>query len=188
MSYAIYYDFSEKNCSEDYVNLTWDVLSGDCDKLIETEEFEYFYEDYEDEVIEPDDKLAYIEKFMESDEYEELMERFAPIYNYVHLLQNKPTKEQIRFVYNFTEDCVIVYIKKLDIYGIALTSVGTDLSDEIELAYYLTDGVSPVKAKQIMNLDEKDAKLLEYCRKVVEEKGKITVSDIEKFVGNIKRF
>ena len=182
MSYTIYYEFDSKLEGKDYRNLTWDVLSGDCDKLVETEEFDRFYENYKGEVIEPDDKTAYIEKFMESDEYGNLLDKYEPVYNYVYVLQKKPTKKQIRFVYNLAEKCIILYIKEFDIYVIALTSVGTDLSDEIELAYYLTDGVSPVKAKQIINLNKKGAKLLKYCRKVVEEKGKVTVNDIEKFI------
>ena len=172
MAYTIHYDFSEN--FENFQNLTWDLVACDDDKLIETEEFEYFYEDNNF-----DDKLEALEEFKQSDAYFELSESYFPIYNYVHILKYKPDDEQIELLSKLVGNVVIVYIEELEVYGIALTTVGMDLSDHIELAYYIIDGVSPVKAGQI---DLSDKELLKYCRDVIKKEGWISLNKIQKFI------
>ena len=178
MSYTVYYDFSEKFCGEDYVNLTWDVFEKDDKNIIKTEQFEYFYENCGIK-----DKLEAVDMFRESEDYYWLKESFIPIYNYVHILQEKPTDEQVELVSKYVKNCVIIYIEELDVYGIALTAAGTDLSDEIELAYYIIDGVSPIKTDQI-DLDDEAAKLSEYCKDVIKKEGRVSLSKIEGFIAN----
>jgi len=178
MSYAIYYDFSEKIEGKDYVNLTWDLINRDKTCLIDTEQFKHFYEG-----CEVKDKLSAVNEFKSSYEYYSFEESFIPINCYVHILQydDMISDEQIKLVNKYAKNCVIVYIKELDVYGIALTAVGMDLRSEIELAYYIIDGVSPVIVNQI-DLSDKATKLLEYCKSVVKKEGWISFSKIEEFL------
>lgn len=177
MSYCINYDFSSKLESEDYTNMSLEALEDDEADIIKTYEFEYFYEEHadlnedeEDEEDEEERKMKLLEEFRHSSAYYEMRDSLCPIMNFMHILQYTPTYEAISRVNKYARNCVIIYVEKLDTYGIALTGGGMDLSDNIELAYYLTDGESPIKCSQVMSLSGEAEKLLETYRKRQEEK------------------
>ena len=186
MSYCISYDFSTKLDGEDYENISWNELSGDNDKIIETEQFDYFYEDYKDEKdedeTEQEHRLSLIETFECEQAYDELRDTFAPIMNFIHILQQEPMEEQVKLVEEYAGVCVLISVDKLGVNGIALTGGGMDLSDNIELAYYLTDGTSPIKSTQIMSLSKKAEALLMFCR----EEESVYHNKILEFLSNYK--
>jgi len=104
----------------------------------------------------------------------------TPILNYIHILQCEPMEEQIRLVDEYAGRCVLLNIDELEVSGIALIACGMDFSDNIELAYYLTDGTSPVKSEQIMSLSKKAEALLMFCRK----HKRVWFSSVKEFLNN----
>jgi len=188
MSYTIF--FNEWTDFDKYDNLTLDTLCNNDYALSKTEVFENWYmynygeDDYIEDVREGYARYDYLnlvdlaKKFKESDAYFILQDDLTPAYNEAYILNNKPTKKQILITYDCVPDISVVYIKNLDTYALALTGCGMNLSDCIELAYYITSGQSPVEAKQIMSLDENAKKLLLCCR----NKKQISFNEIKKLI------
>jgi len=187
MSYCIYVDWSDKFEGEGYENLSWSETEADDKLLSKTEQFDYFYDDFSDErdedETEEEHRISLVDKFKETQAFDELRETYVPMMNYMHILQDKPFEEQIQLVEKYAGVCVVIEMEDLDVCGLALTGGGMDLSDNIELAYYLTDGVSPVISRQVMSLGSTAEKLLEYCRKVVKETGRVRFNDVIGFLG-----
>jgi len=189
MSYTIF--FNEWGDLDKYTNLTFETISSDDEDLSNTEIFEDWFEDrYGDRGlnledirngdIEDEDLRIYelVDEFRDSDAYYDLEESYAPIYNFVHILEHKPSENDILMIEKYISNVVVVYLNEVDTYALALTGCGMDLSDCIELAYYIIDGRSPVEAKQIMSLDENAKKLLLFCRK----KKQISFNEIKEFI------
>ena len=185
MSYCVNYNFGEKIICEDYNNLSWEELSSDDIKLINTEYFENFYDDYKEDIEQDEDqtehKLSLVGNFRDSQAYNELEDTFIPLVNYIHILQREPISEQIELVSKYASVCAVVSVEDLGICGLALTGCGMDFSDSLELAYYLIDGVSPITAGHIA-MGEKSSQLLKYCREVVERDGSISFNEIQIFL------
>ena len=185
MSYAIFYDWSEKYDGEDYQNLTADKMLEDDEYIVETEQFDYWYddnkceEDMEDFESEEEYKLSLVDDFRNSGAYDELRDTFVPMMSYVHILQNEPLDEAIELVEEYAGACVVIKIEELDCYGLALTGGGMDLSDYLELAYYILDGVSPIKSREVLSLRKEARELLEFCR---NSKDGVCLYDIKKFL------
>ena len=183
MGYCVNYNFGEKLEHEDYENLSWDVFEDDDINLINTDHFNYFYNDYKDEDEEDEEeyKLSLIDDFKESQAYWELKETFFPMMNYIHILQHTPTGDRIDIVNKYADVCVVVSIEELDIQGLALTGGGMDLSDRLELAYYILDGVSPITSSDI-TMGKKSTKLLKHCREIAKKTGSISFNEICEFL------
>ena len=189
MSYAIHFD--KWNEEGSFENKTLDLILEDTKRLVSTEEFkEWFFDKHEEDVE------TYIEnnsfedieeesrEFFYSDLYNELQDGYMPIYNFIHLLQREPSDKWINLLRELTESVSVVYIEDMDAHFIALLGCGMDMSDCIEIAYYVLDGVSPVKASQIMSLSENVKNLLLYCREYAEKNGSIYFNKIKEFVEN----
>lgn len=171
MSYQIYYSFQNQKAWEDITNYTLKFLS-EPDNLIHTEYFQAFYEDYsygdpmmwEKEGFEDEEdfKLWLAKnKFLASEYFNEMESCYYPQFNYLHVLQNNSIPDKaIELCCKLTPDVVLVHSDELDTNFIALRSIGTDLSDQIELAYYIVDGVAPERAHDIFTLSEEAKKLL----------------------------
>ena len=187
MSYCIYVDWSDKFEGEGYENLSWSETEADDKLLSKTEQFDYFYDDFSDErdedETEEEHRISLVDKFKETQAFDELRETYVPMMNYMHILQDKPFEEQIQLVEKYAGVCVVIEMEDLDVCGLALTGGGMDLSDNIELAYYLTDGVSPVISRQVMSLGSTAEKLLEYCRRVVKGTGRVCHNEVKGFLG-----
>jgi len=149
MSYAINYDVSNvfnEDGVDRYENTTWNYLSSDDSFLASTENFNYWYNNYyiideDDEIIDISDEA--IDNFRESEAYYDLQDSYYPIYNYIHLLQNRPTDEDIKKINDNAGNVVIIYIEELDSYFISLTGCGMDMSDSIAYAYMVIDKEIP---------------------------------------------
>lgn len=186
MSYTINYNFSEKYEGEDYENLSLNLIMNDSEHLIKSDDFDCFYRNYEnekDEFQELDEhKLSLVDEFRESD----FIEGFIPMMNYVHILQREPDEDSIRLINEHCRNCVIISIDEIEVNGIALVSCGMDLSECIELSYFLIDGISPVSARQIMSLSEVASNLLIHCRDVAKKAGFVSLYEIKRFLGEEK--
>lgn len=188
MSYTINVSFGEKYEGEDFYNLSWNEFDSKDENLIGTEQFDYFYDDYKDEFdaeyeTEEEHKLGLVDKFRETQAYDELRDTFHPMMNYVHILQQEPLQEQIALVEKYAGVCVVLEFEDMDMYGLALTGGGMDLSDYLELAYYVTDGVSPIEAREVLSLGGEAKKLLEFCRSKAKETGSVCLWDIKNYFG-----
>ncbi len=193
MSYSIHFD-KWGELDEAYDNLTWDEVSSSDELLTGTEQFSYWLDEtYPDEgwdSVEIEKELAnnedfdiseIMEDFRDSDAFWELQDTYVPIYNYVHLLSSSPYDKEILMVAKYVGNAVIVHLNDIDADVIALTGCGMDFSDNIELAYYLLDGESPIQASQIMSLGKSAEKILKFFRRKAKG-GRVTMFEIERFI------
>jgi len=189
MSYAIHFD--KWNQEGTYDNKTLDLITRDTKRLVSTEEFKEWFFDKHEEDVETyiknnsfEDIEDESEEFFYSDLYNRLEDGYIPIYNFIHLLQGKPYDEWINLLSELTGSVCVIYIEDMDAHFIALLGCGMDMSDCIELGYYVLDGVSPVKASQVMSLSDNSEKLLLYCREYAKENGSIYFNKIKEFIEN----
>ncbi len=187
MSYSIHFD-KWGELDEAYDNLTWDEVSSDDKILANTEQFGYWHDGqygfkaYISELTE-EDLEERLEEFRDSDAFYELQDTYIPIYNYVHLLSSSPYEKEILLVAQYVGNVVVIHLNDIDADVIALTGCGMDFSDNIELAYYLLDGESPMQADQVMSLGKAAEKILLFCRRKSSE-GRVTMYEIERFISN----
>jgi len=184
MPYDIYYDFSKKNEGSDYELISFDCVLENEELLTQTDMFVDWveYMGYENRC-----KKTLIEEFKDSDSYYDLKESYIPIINRIEILQNKPTEKQLELVEKHATAVSVIYEYDLDFYGLGLRGCGMDLSEYLELAYYIIDGISPIKANSIMSLSNKDRALLEFCREEVDKNGEVCFSKIEEFINKIEK-
>jgi len=186
MSYSINYDFREKFEGSDYELMSFDCVLENEDLLTQTEEFEGWieYMGYKknEGVDEKEFKESLIEEFKNSDSYYDLRDSFIPMVNEIEVLQNKPTDKQIELVEKYAPVASVIHEYNLDFYGLGLRGCGMDLSEYLELAYYIIDGVSPIKARSIISLSGKAKELLEFCRDTVKKDGSISFYKIQDFL------
>lgn len=181
MSYSFNYSrWNEEN--ESYCNLTAEMIANDDELISRLDQFNSWYEDnrtkYKKDVL--------IDNFRETDEYNEFIDSFTPIYNIVHLLSSSNiSKDNLVLLNLLVKNVVIIHIEELDANVIALTSYGTDLFDELELTYYVLDGRSPIKAEQTTSLSYGSEKLLEFCRKQTKKNNFVHNYEITTFVKSI---
>jgi len=113
-------------------------------------------------------------EFVKENNYNDLMDASStPMVNYVHILQQEPLTESVELLFKLTHTAQYYYIEIIDAYVIGLTGAGADLSEYIELAYWLADGYSPVEANDITFLDEDVKELILWCRKEKPSLGEI---------------
>jgi len=194
MSYVIHFD-KWSNIEEEYRNVTWEEVSSSDRAMASTEGFEWWldenYSDYDLDIEEIKegwssnedvDATDLIEEFRGSEDFYSIQDAYTPIYNYVHVLQHEPTWKEVLLVDRYVGNVVVIEIEACDMFALALTGCGMDLSDNIELAYYLTDGQSPVKASQIMSLSKKAESMLLHFRKYAKEYGRVSPNEVANFI------
>jgi len=137
MSYTI--NISDK--FEYMENLTINNLSEEF--LLNSEEFQSFKENEENS------EFQTIEEFRDSEFYDDLLNRYYPIYNYYHILQNEPNNAQLELLAELTSIISILNYEEFELNLIGLNSCGQDNSEFLELAYYIIDGIAPVHATDL---------------------------------------
>ncbi len=186
MSYVIHFD-RWADQEEEYANLTWDAISSTSRVLADTDQYRY-WSDKEDRGtgdasgLTDEELEEKVEPFIQTDPYFELQNAHTPIYNYVHILSGEPCTQDILRVKKYVGNVVIVELYGPEANVIALTTCGMDLTDSIELTYYLMDGTSPVFASHIGSLRGVSEKLLLHCREYHKEHGRITTMEIDTFL------
>lgn len=193
MSYSIYFD--QWGNLDKYTNLTFETISSYDEELSRTEAFEDWFEDrYGDRGlnledirngdIEDEDLRIYelADEFRDSDAYYDLEESYAPMCNFVHILEHKPSENDILMIEKYTSSVVVVYLNEVDTYALALTGCGMDLSDNLELAYYFSDGRSPIIAQEFLSLSEEAQKICLFCRQGVKKHDWVSNYAINSFI------
>ncbi len=111
------------------------------------------------------EEVGYTKEEIESDDFMlEAEERFNPIHNCHHLLQGRPLEISVAFVTTKIPGVVVSAFDEIEAFTISLTSSGMDMSESVELAYYILDGISPVRASNIYYLPDDLKELLLWCR------------------------
>ena len=98
---------------------------------------------------------------LEEDEYNE-----GYMYNYVHILQHQPYEDDMDLINEFCPNISIIEIIPLETMAIAINGAGMDFSAEIEMAYLIIDGRSPIIGDPFY-FSEEQKNLLEELRKDV---------------------
>jgi len=131
MSYAIYEDWTSENRFEKWENETISILR----QIIEDEEHPKFKEVCKSLSL-LDDKNKLVEY------WEENLNDFEPIYNYVYPLETTPSEENILKV-ALNTNCCVMYNTENDKYYLSLTGCGMDLSQDIALSYVIIESWIP---------------------------------------------
>lgn len=136
----------------------------------------------------------------EEEEHEECFDvahpdKYFPMMNYAYPLDNDPTDDEIQEIHERT-GCTVVQKKSTGAYYLALTGGGMDLSQDIGLAYLVTDDwipadmVNSIYARKALSLRGDDyQELLKGIQKTVEaEKNKLnrTLEEVEEQLENLK--
>jgi hypothetical protein len=101
-------------------------------------------------------------KFVESEE-DDIYEKYCPVVNSQHVLQWEPDKEQIELIARLCPNVTIIYAPVVDVHLLTLSACGMDFSDELELAYWIIDGNSPIRAEWFR--DKEREELIKWYRK-----------------------
>lgn len=195
MSYSFHYN--KWGVSDECINLSAEAIINDKKEILSSYQFEYWVKDRYvglninmDKISKDEfDEDEAIEDFKNSSDYYDFLDSFTPIYNFVHLLSDANTDDENLILLNrlVGNIVVVVHIEDLDADVIALTGCGMDLSDDIELAYYILDGKSPIKARQIMSLSDDAEKLLKFCRDKAEFDKFVPNYEIISFLDGLKK-
>jgi len=102
-----------------------------------------------------------------STEYEEDKYYEGYMTNKVNILQYEPSNEEVELVREFVENVDIIHINPLDTYAIAIRGCGMSLGPDVEMAYLIVDGVSPIEEEPYYFSDEKK----EWLMKLREDAG-----------------
>jgi len=65
-------------------------------------------------------------------------------FEYIHILQNVPTKEQLEIIGEKYPEIVVVYLEKLDVFALGVNTCLSDKTSDIESCYKIIDGTIPV--------------------------------------------
>ena len=165
-------------------NLVIKYLDSNKVKIAKTDEFEEYlltkgisineltYEQLQQE----------IEEFHASDDWLDMvMESRYPATNTHHILQEKNISEEKLELFLDLEipGVTVSLLHELNTNIISLTACGMDLSESIELSYYLFDGVSPIIANDVYYVNDKLKELLVFCREKVKQHGYVNFYDIK---------
>lgn len=155
MGYAIFNDWTEENCFEKWENQTTSILR----QILEDEENPQRKElalklDVWDE---EENKLV--------DYYEETLNGYEPIYNYVYPLETTPSDEDILKV-ALNTNCCVMYNNDDDKYYLSLTGCGMDLSQDIAFSYVIIENWIPedllfnIQAQEGLSISKENFKIL----------------------------
>ena len=123
-----------------------------------------------------------IEEFTESGDWLDMIIKSRyPATNTHHVLQEKNiSQEKLESFLDLEIPGVTVsLLHELNTNIISLTSCGIDLSESIELSYYLFDGGSPIIANDIYYVNAELKELLLFCREKVKQYGYVNFYDIK---------
>ena len=115
--------------------------------------------------------LHKIGKDLESEEFEQLEENLFPIYNYIHLLQARPSDNDILDIYENAPNITIIYIEEFEKYFITLNACGMDFTDSIAYAYMVIDGQIPkslIPSQRLTLREENYSKLIKFINNEME--------------------
>ena len=98
------------------------------------------------------------------EEYYDECEDDGYMFNFVHVLQSQPLDRDIKVVEKTCPNIHVIYVEPLDVYALAIKGAGMDFSEELELAYLILDGVSPIKSEPFY-LGEVERKMIKELRK-----------------------
>ena len=114
-----------------------------------------------------DDKWEFVGRQFEEAKNEEIeADAFYPMMNYAYELRSEPSEEKIKEIHEKT-NLTVVKDSEEEIFYLALTGGGMDLSQDIALAYIIAEGWLPVSL----------------LRNVSTQKGlSISTSDFEKIL------
>ncbi|RLF43819.1 MAG: hypothetical protein DRN17_05635 [Thermoplasmata archaeon] len=169
---------------ENYENLTANWLSDET--ISNTDQFTYWfeedmdqYESIEEAIDEGELMCDLVSMFQDSVAYSELMDSLWPAMYGMEVLSCVPSKHEVNLLFEINPTVTIGKLIEFDAYVIGLSGGGMDLTDCLELAYYVIDGRSPIESSQIMTVDEG---LLEACRKERDDHGYVHIDFINKYI------
>ena len=140
MSYSIMVDnITKKFWDGGWENRTWNTISNDDDSLRALYEDAGYDDDNDYNELDDEEKVVHIR---ESDAIHELSDSYYPLTNYVHVLQEKPTDEEILKIHKNAPNMVIIE-DDLGNFFIGSSGGGMDSSEEIAYAYMVIDRCVP---------------------------------------------
>lgn len=145
--------FHGEGVDDSWVNLTWGTISENDELLVGVyEDAGYPLDDKQDyEQLEVDEKAQWAR---DSEDFYSLQDGYYPIMNYVHVLQHKPTEEDILDIAKNARNMVVIQDEHEN-YLLGLSGGGMDFSEEIAYAYMVIDREVP----KCFRIDEKKS----YC-------------------------
>lgn len=125
-----------------WVNITVRAILNDDDALVALYEGAgYDYNGHPD--LDHEDKAHFIRK---SNEIHKLLYVFDPVVNYVHVLQQKPTDEEVLEIYEKLPDIVVIE-DDMGNFFLSFSCSGVDMSEELAYAYMIIDRCVPSSIK-----------------------------------------
>ena len=168
-------------------NVSMAFLLNDFDYVVQTDEFDDFKDGYiekEEGETEKEYLNSIYDDFSNSCMLYTLEEDFHFSMQEQHVLQSdKIELIDAQLVSAICSGVVIVHHPELDVYAIALTAAGSDISRSIEMAYRLVDGVSPFTSSCNIGLGDYGNRVLDFFREKVNQ---TNISDY-KTLGNIAK-
>lgn len=149
-------------------NVSMAFLLEEFDYVVQTTEFQDFKSGYlakdEDETEKEYTKSIY-DDFSNSCMKFTLEDDFSFAMHEQHVLQADTIDLiDVELVNTICSGVIIVHHPELDVYAIALTAGGSDLSTSIEMAYRLIDGVSPFTSTSNVGIGSYGARVLNLFR------------------------
>jgi len=173
---------------EEIDNLSINGLSDET--IITTDEFDYWFNEekveYEEIEDTEDNRLDAVEEFKMSSAYNELEDNYYPMMNEVEITQKSICSEKTDLLHQFVPNVSALFISSLNTYALGLNAAGMDLSDNLELAYYIVDGKSPIKANEILSLSDKATDLLKWCRNEISNNNFVDFHSLKRYLNKIK--
>jgi hypothetical protein len=125
MSYTIHSeDINEEVAEGVYENMTADLIHSDDDILVDiAKDMGYEFKN--------------VDELRDSDNVYEIINSYHPIYNCLHLLQQKPVDDDIKDI--LTNAPKVSILRRENNWFISLSGCGMDMSDSIAYAYLKID-------------------------------------------------
>jgi hypothetical protein len=154
MGYAIYNDWASEDRFEKWENQTTSILR----QILEDKEHPQFKKVAEDlQVLDDNNELV--------DYYEESLDSYEPMHNYIYPLETTPNDEDILKV-ALNTNCCIMYNTEEDKYYLSLTGCGMDLSQDIAFSYVLIENWIPedllfsISSQEGLSISKENFKIL----------------------------
>ena len=129
-----------------------------------------------------------LDQFRNTDEFYTMEEFFEVAMQEQHVLQSKRiTEDEIHMVHELCSGVVVVYHDEMDIYTVAISSGGSDVSDSIELAYRIIDGESPFVATSGIGLHDSKKIVLSYYQNHITPANREMVLTLPRLTTRMKR-
>lgn len=132
MGYAIYNDWSDPDRWEKWENQTTSILR----QVVEDKEHPEYKKVVESLGILDQDTKELVKY------WEETIDGYEPIYNYIYPLETTPSDDDILKV-ALNTNCSVMYNTDDDSYYLTLTGCGMDMSQDIALSYLIIENWLP---------------------------------------------